>query len=52
MNEKYPCKICGRETITWIHPRTNALFHKCESCELITKDKSLYVSLEEEKRKI
>lgn len=51
MNEKYPCKICGRETITWIHPRTNALFHKCESCELITKDESLYVSLEEEKEK-
>jgi SAM-dependent methyltransferase len=51
MSEVQYCKICGHQTIAWHHPRTQMLFHKCEFCELIVKDKSHYVSLEEEKIK-
>lgn len=45
------CKICGHETKPWTHPKTKALFHVCQFCDFISKDKALYVSLDAEKKK-
>lgn len=51
MNQDHFCKICGVKTNLWIHPKTKAPFHVCESCDFISKDHTLYVSLQEEKHK-
>lgn len=45
------CKICGHDTISYHHPKTNVLFHECLHCEFIFKDEKYYVSKEKELKK-
>ena len=45
------CKICGSNKIkTYKHPRFDMIFHECDTCEVIYKDASNKITLEEEKK--
>jgi len=45
------CKICGSDTISYVHPKFHTLYHECENCEFIFKDPKHYVSIKEELEK-
>ncbi|MFH1694025.1 MAG: class I SAM-dependent methyltransferase [Bacillota bacterium] len=45
------CKICGKQTISYRHPRFDMVFHECQYCGFIFKDEANYVSLREEIKK-
>ncbi|MBN2300171.1 MAG: class I SAM-dependent methyltransferase [Acholeplasmataceae bacterium] len=42
------CKICGKDTKSYSHPKTNEIFHECKYCEFIFKDESHYISNDQE----
>jgi len=42
------CKICGRETTQFKHPKFNIIFHECGHCKFLFKDQLMYLSKEEE----
>ena len=45
------CKICGSDTISYVHPKFNITFHECLNCEFIFKDEKNYISAKEELKK-
>src|SRR5690554_3859088 len=42
------CKICGKQTISYKHPKFDMTFHECKYCEFIYKDESNYLSYDDE----
>jgi len=45
------CKVCGSDTISYIHPKFHTLYHECQECEFIFKDEKHYISKKEELKK-
>lgn len=45
------CKICHTETMTYVHPKMELIFHECKACGFMFKDPSHYMKLEDEKAK-
>jgi SAM-dependent methyltransferase len=42
------CKICGKETTHFRHPKFDIIFHECDYCKFLFKDELMYLSREEE----
>ncbi len=40
------CLICGKDTISYPHPKFDILFHECGNCQFIFKDEKNYPSKE------
>jgi SAM-dependent methyltransferase len=46
--DKTLCKICGKKTTQFKHPKFDMVFHECEHCSFMFKDESMYLSQEDE----
>lgn len=42
------CTICNSEVLTFRSDTQNIAYHRCPNCDLISKDESSYISIEEE----